>query len=148
MLLLLLLPRLLLLLLLLPLFQTHFEHACNNLMIHFTVPSLCNTTNQYILILLFAELHFHDGIEFFFFACPSLSIHSSCVLLDFFRGLLWYLTHPYTASDLYKHTHSYAHINKILFGFDEHTFYSTKILIAVHDANFLRIYLLFSPVTY
>lgn len=38
---------LLLLLLLLPLFQTHFEHACNNLMIHFTVSSLCNTTNQY-----------------------------------------------------------------------------------------------------
>lgn len=37
----------LLLLLLLPLFQTHFEHACNNLMIHFTVSSLCNTTNQY-----------------------------------------------------------------------------------------------------
>lgn len=45
---LLLLPLLLrLLLLLLPLFQTHFEHACNNLMIHFTVSSLCNTTNQY-----------------------------------------------------------------------------------------------------
>lgn len=129
---------------LLPLLQTHFEHAYNHLMIHFTVSSLCNTTNQYTnfavrwITVLMVESNFYRKFSLSRFFPPDIFSFLHVLLFRFkFHFGLW---HIYTASDTFSHwhTHTYAHIHKILFVFDEHTFESGVIMISgEHDANFL-----------
>lgn len=71
--------------------NTHFEHGCNDLMIHFTVSSLCNVQSIKHFFFLFVELQFTKYRFIMLFDTNFVSLFFAIIFVFFYLFLFWFI---------------------------------------------------------